>query len=949
MSTEKAEMTTESAQKIYSEFFDFLRGTKNVNSESLIETTKISLSLIKTLPTTRVADFFYFNEIFINSASIYIDGIENEAKTGKVSIPSEIEETVISDIHSMLLSLISKHPTSWAPIVSTWSLEILGEISTRFAGRGHVNSGVLNDVLQLWMGCKSTRILIDITTKCLSNLMNSDTEACINALLDTSVQHSPNFDWVVAHVGSCFPNTVITRVLSCGLQDFCKNKSYEECCENPKLKSVVGILGHLASSHAADIRKAIVEIFLQSLEPCEDDDLEKSEKVLRKRATVPFILQLTLLSSKMLSSICCDLKTILTIETTSKCYPFFDVWCKYFGSGDALEELIVSLVLKCESGGIQIIKFLLDSILYTNNILYKEQIQEKCKELLQNILTNINDSIRQKNPAPIIHSLADDMELINDLLLKNNKLEYTIAGRIVIFSSHENPMILTKSLVHLLKKSTSNDHLSLLIQILTNELVNKSLLPYSERGGYLGSAIEQILGRNTPKFFNADNNNTDLCQMWSNILTLLRWEKSNKVPLLKCQLISKALYFNLEAIVEVFNTEKAYMHVISDIIDYLDIPSVSIPYTPNCLIILNLTQSIINYFFVCCRDEGTFFKIKGYQKCARILKRLCNFSKVARVLALRELLERALFKSDNVLFGAINTQKYSNEDCETILLKQNKKISKTIPLTKHSSVFNGGIIGGGKRKFIENEQLPKEVIAKNTSELITILQACCSLPNEEEKYCHLSLESVTLVSLLLVQFVSPDVMYNGLPWPEEEFSKVTVERDLMITRFFKTMPLLWDLLSFVAVYRPTLCYSSVLIRALTATLMHQWRSMGDQDKSNSSYHYDNLLDTSIKVIDIMALGQLLPPPLSNIRDVLPHLKSFEIVAILRDCVWCYMRDHVPSPALFNVDNNGVHWRDPTLARPSEMYTTSLRIILQRNIKSLGDVYSQMFINVPKNE
>lgn len=75
------------------------------------------------------------------------------------------------------------------------------------------------------------------------------------------MKHSPNFDWVVAHVGSCFPNTVITRVLSCGLKDFCQNKSYEQGCDSPKLKSVVGILGHLAGSHSDDIQKALLDIF----------------------------------------------------------------------------------------------------------------------------------------------------------------------------------------------------------------------------------------------------------------------------------------------------------------------------------------------------------------------------------------------------------------------------------------------------------------------------------------------------------------------------------------------------------------------------------------------------------------------------------------------------------------------------------------------------------------
>lgn len=33
-------------------------------------------------------------------------------------------------------------------------------------------------------------------------------------------------------------------------------------------------------------------------------------------------------------------------------------------------------------------------------------------------------------------------------------------------------------------------------------------------------------------------------------------------------------------------------------------------------------------------------------------------------------------------------------------------------------------------------------------------------------------EGATSLSLLLVELVSPDVMYNGLPWPDEDFTKV---------------------------------------------------------------------------------------------------------------------------------------------------------------------------------
>ncbi|KAJ8941235.1 hypothetical protein NQ318_015667 [Aromia moschata] len=631
------------------------------------------------------------------------------------------------------------------------------------------------------MACRATRTLVDINTKCLSSLIHSNTEACISALfrkrINTSVKHSPNFDWVVAHVGSCFPNTVITRVLSCGLKDFCQNKSYDQGCNSPKLKSVVGILGHLAGSHVQDIRKAILEMFTWSLrETFEDTDAVR----LQKKATVPYILQLVYLSSTLLSSICVDTKNTLKVEVIGRLYHFIEDWCKYFGTPEALEELITTLILRCESGGIQIIHLLLDCILVTKirgSDQMKNDIIEKAKEILQNVLYEIDESIRHNNPVEIMSSFSKEINEINNMLLSPSKVVYEMAGQLVVFL-------------------------------------------------------------------------------------------------------------------------------------------------------------------------GTSKKIKGFKKVNRILKRLCTYSKVAKVLALRELLERALFRNDNGLFGAVNNE-HDDED-EKMLLKQNKKINKTIPLTKHSSVFNGGIIGSGKRKSIAPEQLPADIISDNIYHLINAIKACCALP-EEHKYTDMSLDSMTLLSLLLVQFVSPDVMYNGLPWPEEEFSKVTMERDLFIRRMFANTPLLWELLSFVAVYRPAICYCSVIIRALTATLIHQWKSMGEQSKDDDSENYKMLMETTIKVIDVMALGQLLPPPLSSIRDVIPLLKCYEIVAILRESVWCYMRDHIPSPALFGCDSNGINWRDPIIARPPEVYTNTLRIIMQRNIKSLGHMYAQMFINIPRHE
>lgn len=81
-------------------------------------------------------------------------------------------------------------------------------------------------------------------------------------------------------------------------------------------------------------------------------------------------------------------------------------------------------------------------------------------------------------------------------------------------------------------------------------------------------------------------------------------------------------------------------------------------------------------------------------------------------------------------------------------------------------------------------------------------------------------------------------------------------------------------MSLVATYRPALCYCSVLLRALTATLLAQWGSAAQR-----AQHSDRLHATTTQVLELMALGQLLPPPLSSLRDVIPHLKPQEVCVL----------------------------------------------------------------------
>lgn len=109
---------------------------------------------------------------------------------------------------------------------------------------------------------------------------------------------------------------------------------------------------------------------------------------------------------------------------------------------------------------------------------------------------------------------------------------------------------------------------------------------------------------------------------------------------------------------------------------------------------------------------------------------------------------------------------------------------------------------------------------------------------------------------------------------------MTIERDLQIRRKFKDVPLLWTLLELTAWYRPALAYSSVLLRGIAATVMANWNT-----------------EEGVSLVNVMALGQLLPPPLASIRDILPVLEPHQVVDCARRLLRCCTSNHLSCSSL----------------------------------------------------
>ena len=175
-------------------------------------------------------------------------------------------------------------------------------------------------------------------------------------------------------------------------------------------------------------------------------------------------------------------------------------------------------------------------------------------------------------------------------------------------------------------------------------------------------------------------------------------------------------------------------------------------------------------------------------------------------------------------------------------------------------------------------------------------------------------------SLLLVEVVTPDVMFNDLSWPEEDFLKVTIERDLHISRKFESHDILWDLCEMIAL-EGDLRDCTVLVRALMAVQLTQWASATASKQKG--------LESTQKLIKLISKAKLVPEiPFKYVPQVLTSLTSWEIFCVLND-VWRLLRDTSPS---------SVH---PPSLKP---YLERLRVIMSHSCP--GPLYVRIFKNLP---
>ncbi|XP_041787994.1 integrator complex subunit 5 [Anopheles merus] len=915
---------------------------------------KSALHLLEDLPSTRDAVFDYFTLVFNNAVKVYMLSAEKNLPD-----PS-VDDEAVQEIHEALERLVTVGPTAWCPVISSWCLKLLGEVCKKHCRRRPPD---IRGACNLWLGCSAIRYLLSLSALCFEKLDQREMDECINEMLVIYGTHTPFFDWVVARLGGCFPLRVMSSMLSMGVARF--TGDFDQPSE-----SEVEVLSYLGLAHENDLRKALKSTL---------------EHVASYKQPIPYLLMLAKASETISQALVAvflelhDENRLSTLTVLPKNWPA-NIGLPY------VLHTVAGLLLKMKKHAIRV-----------TLILAKMSTQHSwCQELLEMMFIELETLVLDKHTAALLEDIIRDgmREMLWSSCTSDVPYLQQVAVRLILLASFKSNSVFHQTIVYLLSVSepalaaSTKPHLNALVRVLGGPhgtvdvpkvkpafetAFEKILISPCKRGecwNILHNLVEllklertAILG-STLRKVNCTGMMHELLdrvlKIWENFMsrerqddtqgggygtvraTLEVQENANEPGKRVKNERPEPMETDEQHRLGTGSRTVTYKDLIHETVRLIECMDLGKSVTIGTAQTLKLSQLLVKYFFYCLKlstagtsvPSGTVPESldESLNRVYGLLSKHCGHRKAARTAALRELLEGALFMYGDLFGSQAESQAYSFDKPDDLLIRLNQKQGIALNASR-ATVLHAGIIGQGPK-------IPSKKAVGPASEmqnhLLNAIVACCQDVNDHQA----TIDGFSYVSLLLVEMISPDVMYNGLPWPEEDFIRVTMERDLQIQRTFRHSPILWSILGLVACYRPSLCYCSVLLRALCASALHQWRSKTAETLNGQK---TDLLYMTTKLLELMALAQLLPPPLSYLHIVLEYFDGPEIAYVLKECVWNYMKDHVPSPVLFVCDPTGFHWRDPLTSRPPLQYTNPLRNTMQKKLTKVGHLYHQMFV------
>ncbi|ELT95971.1 hypothetical protein CAPTEDRAFT_186694 [Capitella teleta] len=885
---------------------------------SSIELTKSGLFLLRHLPSARLAVLEFLHKVFDSAVNVYISELEwNREKQDKRAPPFPI-----SEIESMLLTLVKALPAHWSPIISSWAIDLLGHLSSKNAKRRPVASQVsvgINEALQFWVSCPATKTLLDISSECVSSMVNSNPESSVDALLDASVKYSPHFDWVVAHIGSCFPQTIINRVLQCGLRDFHHHgqsaRSESPCLPGEaKVASVVGILGHLAGQHSAEIRKAVLTLFEESLTSRDEE----------KQLAIPFLLHLASMSPLLLDVVASHIVINMSVETINSVAVLFKT-SSVLQKQDlkTLLHLVVHLITCVEASAFPLLEFLMKFAdetpqktevtpiaMETDEIGILPEVQCAGMKIMSALLAELQRMVHTKSSdssmeVALLKSLQPQINALCMLLSHSSQLRCEwLSALLASLAVHLHEDVAADVLSAIVSHATEDHQLGVFLRVQQEAEMKHA----------------NVLRHSCQKIVSSLND-----QSLKNLHQLSSWEKENAgVRMSLCAMLSNH--------VDVLSAELS-ASTLEHAVCALELLSNADPNAISTACV-TLASALCFFFFRLLAQSEVSQKHKRCVMCVSYLTRLCCHRSTKKHI-LRTLILGSVSEQHRALFGGkCDSVMHSADKGNVSLLEENALQRKRV-------VFHAGVIGKGLRIEVTAQGIPAAEQTHNRQLLISALSAisscdgyhdCMETENVMTASPKLSAELAKFLALLVIEMITPDVMYNGIPWPDEEFMKVTIERDLSIKHEFDVNPVLWNIMEFISEGPGAMCYCSVLLRSVLATVIRYVEGSREKSFKSCSQH----LRTTSMIIDFMRKGQMIPSPIQHTVELLPHLSPYEVYLLLIN-LWKYVKENPPVPiSRMNVE---------IMCPPK--YLEVIRSILHSHVDSLGHLYPLFTVHKPQ--
>ena len=436
-----------------------------------------ALQLLTQLPAARAAVLEYFGFVLDGMVARYNPQARGEAEE-RLNYNEE-EEMILDELSQTLSDLVTSSPSPWASVVSTWCLDCLGKMSSKWSNKicGKVNT--IHEKLSAWLSCSVGRVLLTLSADCLSKLMDSkvntrgvgsegammsDTESCIASLLETSVKHAPHFDWVLGHIGSCFPQTMTERVLSVGLRDFISSSRERSpgsgeavLSRTPRLTSVVNILSHLTSTHLTDVQTALHSLLVSSITgPSSPANV----------ATIPFLLALAGVSSGVRQAATANLSTLLP-PLLEKLPGLYSRWIESYFTPASLLAQVTQLLLASERGGAGLLLLLLKTGAGETGELARAA-RMILNTALADIFTQIHSGPRhRREDVPVLTGMARVLTTIQGMMLAENSVTVDSSATLIyLYCLHKGRSVSAGVIKYLLCHSTSETHLDTCLKLL---------------------------------------------------------------------------------------------------------------------------------------------------------------------------------------------------------------------------------------------------------------------------------------------------------------------------------------------------------------------------------------------------------------------------------------------------------------------------------------------------